>query len=123
MATKHFGFYGSRPKPEAVRELKASRSNVPQPDEDAILKYLQNGTQVVAVAGLAVDLLSKDGEIIGPPHEFSDGVWSWTSDVIHYVKRYHVRVPAEFVEHMRNSDWLPKPLQGGRSDVTGRWAT
>jgi hypothetical protein len=123
MATRRIGFYDGLPKADAVRELQAGRADGPQADEDLILNYLRNGTQVVAVAGLAVDLLSKNGDIIGPPHEFSDGVWSWTADVIHYVKQYHVRVPNEFVAHMRSNGWIPKPPQDSKSAVSNRWET
>jgi hypothetical protein len=123
MSTNRFGFFTSRPKSEAIGELECLRSDTPQENESLILKYLESGTQVVAVAGLASDLLSKGGDIVGPPHEFSDGVWSWTADVVHYVKRYHVRVPEAFVDHMKANSWVPSDVVDAKSVVSTNWVT
>ena len=48
MTTNHFGYYGRRPKAEAIAELELLRSDTPQENESLILRYLQSGTQTVA---------------------------------------------------------------------------
>lgn len=121
MGENEFGFLNKLPLQAAVQLLENGRSEKPQPDEDQILNYLQNGTQVVAVAGIVRDLLSKNCEVVGPPHEYSDGVWSWTSDMIHYVRRYHFRVPDAFVSHMRASNWIPKVPREDMTTTLKRW--
>lgn len=123
MTTNRFGYFDRRPKAEAIAELESLRSNSPQENEAMILKYLQSGTQVVAVAGLATDLLSLGGDIIGPPNEFSDGVWSWTSDVIYYVERYHIRLADDFIAHMKRNNWIPTPIVNKIPIVASTWVT
>jgi hypothetical protein len=119
--TKQFGFYSKMAKPEAMADLESLRHTVPQEFEDRILSYLQRGKQIVAVAGLASDVFS--GDIIGPPNIFSDGEWTWTSEAIYYVKRYHVRVPDEFIRQMQSNNWEPPQVLDAKAVVTNSWIT
>jgi hypothetical protein len=116
-----FGFFGDKPKAEAVAEVTSLRSDQPQESEDRILKYLRSGKQIVAVAGLASDVLT--GNIIGPPNVFTDGEWTWTSDAIHYVQQYHVRIPAEFKNHMESNNWQVPTVANPESLVASSWTT
>lgn len=118
---KEFGFYGKMAKAEVIAELESLRNSTPQEFEDRILNYLQRGKQIVAVAGLASDALS--GDIIGPPNIFSDGEWTWTSEAIYYVKRYHVRVPEEFVRQMQSNNWEPPQVLDPKAMVANSWVT
>jgi hypothetical protein len=35
-----------------------------------------------------------------------DGVWIWPEGLAHYVERHSVRLPEEFVDHMRSRSWV-----------------
>jgi hypothetical protein len=35
----------------------------------------------------------------------TDGVWFWYAGLIHFVERYNVRLPAEFVSHAERQGW------------------
>lgn len=37
----------------------------------------------------------------------SDGVWFWRSDLAHYVLKYGVAVPEEFLAHAAENRWTP----------------
>jgi hypothetical protein len=118
---KRFGFFSELPKADAIRVLRENLGEGPQMDEERILNYLRTGTQMVAVAGVVFDLLAKDESIIGPPHEFSDGEWLWSADVLHYVMHYHLRVPEGFVSHMRGNNWVPRVPGNIQQTVSERW--
>lgn len=118
---KRFGFFSELPKADAIRVLRGNLGKGPQVDSEKILDYLRSGTQVVAVAGVVVDLLAENATIIGPPHEFSDGEWLWSADVVHYVEVYHLRIPDEFVSHMRGNNWVPKVPENARDVVSEKW--
>ena len=35
----------------------------------------------------------------------TDGTWSWPEGLAHYITVHDVRLPDEFVDHMRDLDW------------------
>ena len=41
------------------------------------------------------------------PSEFSDGVWVWPEGLVHYVLEHAVRLPEEFLRHVRNQAERP----------------
>lgn len=47
-------------------------------------------------------------ECISTPHE-ADGTWAWYGDLAYYVEKYHVRLPNEFIEHMKMNNWMVSP--------------
>lgn len=40
-----------------------------------------------------------------PPPALTDGTWEWPSDLAYYVREHHVRLPAEFLQHMVSRRW------------------
>ncbi len=38
-----------------------------------------------------------------------DGIWAWYADLVYYVEKYHVRLPNEFMEHMKMNNWMVPP--------------
>jgi len=57
------------------------------------------------MAGVVMDLLDPERPVIGVERVLTDGTWAWTSDVIFYVRKYHIRLPEEFVRHMQENRW------------------
>jgi hypothetical protein len=41
----------------------------------------------------------------------SDGVWLWSEGLAHYVQHHDVRLPEEFLSHMRNRGYCPSPAE------------
>lgn len=119
--TKQFGFFSNMAKADAIAELESLQNKTPQEFEDKILEYLQRGKQVVAVPGLASDVLS--GDVIGPPNVYSDGTWTWTSEANYYVKQYHVSVPDAFIRHMQKNNWEPPQSVDSQAVATDSWVT
>lgn len=39
--------------------------------------------------------------MIGPLRIKSDGICVWPTDLIHYVRHYHARLPTWFIDHAR----------------------
>ena len=123
MTLKRFGFFDELPEPDAVVQLTASITDPPLEDEEGILSYLNGGKQILAVPGLVLDLLSDDEEIIGPPHVFTDGEWAWTSDVTHYIERYHISIPSQLLARMRANNFQCPEVAETEEIVRSHWQT
>jgi hypothetical protein len=73
-------------------------------DKPKIVKYLRSGVRWNAFMGHSYCRFEG-----GPPDkemgsaDLTDGVWLWPEGLHVYVERYHVRLPDEFVEHMRRN--------------------
>jgi hypothetical protein len=63
--------------------------------------------------GRAIDTtsVSQTGEIppIPPNVLLTDGVWLWPGALLYYVREYHLRPPAEFVQHAEAHQWRIDP--------------
>src|SRR5215211_1156339 len=99
------GFFREMPHGEPTDpSLAEARSAAAGPHEDRIAAYLEAGHVYVATPGYTRDVF--DGsQRIGPAHYLTDGRYLWPGDLAHYVRTYHVRVAAPFVEHMMASGW------------------
>jgi hypothetical protein len=89
--------------------LRESLRESPIENEHKVIDYLSHGVLFVATFGLASDVLDDKGALIGPPHILTDGIWAWPKDLIHYVKKYHIYLPEEFVSHMKANHWKVPP--------------
>jgi hypothetical protein len=98
---------------EDCGSLAAAVSDHPSQDEDRIIEYLNNGVTSAVAPCIVSDVLQPSSEIfIGPLTTLTDGVWEWPSDLAYYVEKYHVRLPKEFVAHMREAGWqIPEKSQ------------
>jgi hypothetical protein len=74
-------------------------------DESKIVAYLESGVVFIACPGIERDVLSPQHPIIGSGHRLTDGTWFWPDTLSHYVATYHVRLPDEFVDHLRAMAW------------------
>jgi hypothetical protein len=100
------GFYselrGGKPHEPSLR---AAVQPVAGADDARVIEYLNAGETLVATAGVVSDVLDPKFGIIGPPHILTDGTYAWPATFAHYIERHHVRVPDEFVSHMRDNAW------------------
>lgn len=79
-------------------------------DRERIVSYLRGGMEHMSCLGFATCRFP-DG-----PHgremgcrDLTDGFWVWPEGLWIYVSRYHVRLPDEFIAHIRAVDFDPTP--------------
>lgn len=106
---KRFGFFPSTPTAQAVDNLSQLAKKHADPREDKIIAYLEAGHAYLADAGIARDLIDPQHPVIGVPNVRTDGEWAWTEDVVYYVRKYHIGLPAEMMTTMAKNEWvIPK---------------
>jgi|SRR5579871_1522425 len=110
MKLKPVGFYREYVSVPDLPSIRASMTQSPHEDEEQIIHFLQNGRFVLLILAFAFDLFDSDHGVIGTDSLYSDGVWFWPHYLTSLIKRYHVRLPEEFVEHMERSGWSPQVL-------------
>lgn len=75
-------------------------------DESEIVEYLLSGHDLFSVMGSSADVLGSGKTVLGGDSIFSDGIWIWRGDLWFYVRAYHIRLPREFLTHMRRGQHL-----------------
>lgn len=100
------GFYselrGGKPHEPSLR---AAVQPVAGADDARIIEYLNAGETLIATAGSVSDVLDPKFGVIGAPHVLTDGTYAWPAILAHYVERHHVRLPDEFMTHVRGNAW------------------
>lgn len=89
---KEFG-YADQP---SILELVGAE---PHPRKAEIIAYLKRGKIVSACPSIWKDVFTGE-KINGEELMLSDGKYAWRSDVVHYVDKYNLSLPDEFVEHV-----------------------
>lgn len=67
--------------------------------ESKIVEYLRSGHMLAAVMEGIIDIIDSTpfSEGSGCSSLLTDGTWLWRQDLAHYVERYHVELPDDFV--------------------------
>ncbi|EFL15239.1 hypothetical protein [Streptomyces sp. C] len=78
----------------------------PEPDEAAILRYLDDGCEILSFMGSVKDVLGSGERIVGGDNILTDGEWVWRGDLWYYVLTYHLALPAEFLQQVRARQYL-----------------
>ncbi|MEV4877217.1 hypothetical protein [Streptomyces cyaneofuscatus] len=86
-----------------VRDFVASTRHE---DEGEIVEYLLSGYELFSVMGSSADVLGSGKTVLGGDSIFSDGRWIWRGDLWFYVLAYNIRLPSEFLTHMRRNQHL-----------------
>ena len=105
MATKRVGFFfelSTAQQRDRVRELSREQ---PHPNEHEIVRYLSGGVDAGASMMIEHDFLEEPPRVLGEVILRSDGEWIWPSSLAYYVRQYHVELPNEFVELMKENNW------------------
>jgi hypothetical protein len=90
---------------DEMSRLRSLARDTPQEDEEKMLRYMQAPLNLTA-SELFLDHL--DGhKWVTSYAVYSDGVWAWSNALEYHVRRYHFRVPKEFVDHMCSRNWIP----------------
>ncbi|MCR3747915.1 hypothetical protein [Lentzea californiensis] len=104
VVAKEIGFY------ESADEVRAAMAGGEQPWEQDALRYLEQGRLVVLPQAWATDLPDPDGPGVNERGEWTDGVWFWSGTLVHYLRKYHVALPEEFLAHMAANQWVVPPM-------------
>ncbi|RSS65981.1 hypothetical protein EF912_00440 [Streptomyces sp. WAC07061] len=78
----------------------------PQPDQDAIVEYLDSGCEILSFMGSVKDVLGSDERIVGGDNILTDGEWVWRGDLWFYVLTYHLALPGEFLQQVRARQYV-----------------
>lgn len=66
------------------------------PEKDRIVSYLKSGKKTYSATSRAKDRFT--GDVIPGEHcGMTDGEYTWNSELIHYVEKYNLRLPDEFI--------------------------
>jgi hypothetical protein len=95
----------------SMREFMAPE---PREDQGKTLAYLRSG--VIFSYTMGADLTDRfdypnkanpiiDGSTVGGTTEMTDGEWFWFAGLIHFVEKYNVRLPDEFLRHAAAHGW------------------
>jgi len=61
------------------------------------------------------DDFADDEWIAGSESLVTDGTWIWPVDLVHYVRRHHVALPQEFLEHIRANSYTAPAVPDERT--------
>ncbi|MEU0278418.1 hypothetical protein [Streptomyces sp. NPDC006195] len=85
-------------------------------DEPRILEYISSGTEIFSAMGAERDVISHDEWIPGAGSLVTDGTWLWPVELQHYVHRYHVELPDDFMAAVRASKYIAPTVLRGRAE-------
>lgn len=77
---------------DAIRELPGQR-------DDEVASYLDSGIPLIDIMESTTDVIGRDARISGGSSILTDGTWVWRQDLSFYVKKYHLELDRDFVEH------------------------
>ena len=81
-------------------------------DKDRLINYLKTA-DVAAVSGFANIICPLCGIAEwNPSLSRSDGIWLWPRRLEHDVAAHQVRLPDQFVNHIRNAQYAPRSIKG-----------
>jgi hypothetical protein len=116
---KRAGFYREIGGPDATSDdapsLHAAVHDSGPWDEDRILAYLESALEIYTTMGAQRDALTGDEWIAGSGSLMTDGTWVWPIDLAHYVRRHHVALPQEFVDHIRANGYTVPAVPNERA--------
>jgi hypothetical protein len=76
-----------------------------EPDEEQLEQYLYDGDRLIVFMGGSEDVLGSGEQIFGGYNVMTDGTWVWLGSMCFYLRRYHVRLPSDFLAAVRTADY------------------
>ncbi|AEW94697.1 MULTISPECIES: hypothetical protein [Streptomycetaceae] len=117
--TKLVGFYKEMKGREHLGPLPSIRDAIegpPADDEEQILAYLESCSEIFITQGAELDVISHDELIVGAGSLITDGVWVWPIDFVHYLRRYHLALPDDFLAHVRKNGYQAPEVSVSRRE-------
>ena len=88
--------------PGAIKSVLDDCTNAAYPDKAKILAYLDSGSVVLAAPEQAVDVFSGE-QLHKSEGVLTDGEFSWSNSLSHYVQKYNLHVPKELEDKILSS--------------------
>lgn len=85
-------------------------------DKEKVIAYLKSGQMILFRPEIVPDVLSKDEVWIGNTSIYSDGVWIWKEYLIHYLEKYNIQLPSEFIFHAKSNNWRSPKINSEREE-------
>lgn len=116
--TRRVGFYGEF-NPQNTDESAPSIHRDVRPhalfDEAQILEYMSSCHEIYTTMGADLDVISNDREFVaGAGSLITDGTWVWPLELQHYIHRYHVELPEDFLTAVRAANYTPPKVSSAR---------
>jgi hypothetical protein len=109
------GCFYQLPEADRLHVLKLLASCEPLQDEEGITGYLDSGLLIAHCPGVETDPLLPDAPFAGPLHVLTDGQYAWPKTLSYWVRQHHLRLPDEFLEHIRSAGYrVPAALDPAR---------
>ncbi len=109
----HFEEFWSEQAGVPDGKIKDFTREVGEPDEGRILTYLGNGKDLFLAMGTVGDVLGSDQRILSGESIATDGEWIWRADLGFYVRNYHIQLPKDFLDRVREHGYgVPDVPQG-----------
>src|SRR5262249_47215801 len=81
----------------SLPSLSDAISTQPQDHEEEIARYLERAPNYCAMGKVVGDALNPSEAAILFPGTNTDGLYLWPLELAYYVRKYHVRLPREFL--------------------------
>lgn len=107
---KRVGFFRELTSVASDLSLRVHAREAEGPWERPLIAYLSAGALFVGSPGPVWDVLDGSGPI-GIAGILTDGIWTWPEVLSYYVQKYHIVLPAEFIEHAQAQGWAVPRLK------------
>lgn len=87
--------------------LKECMSDQAQDHEEQIARYLESAPGYSGVGTIVGDELDPSAKVVLFPGRNTDGCYVWPSELVYYVRKYHVRLPQALIDRMKALNWQP----------------
>ncbi len=91
--------------------LRAAVAEFPQEHEEKIVAYLKNAPNYSAMGKVVHDALDPESRAVLFPGSNTDGVYIWPIELAYYVRKYHIRLPQDFLDWMASRSWKPSAVK------------
>ena len=81
-------------------------------------RYIRNGVTVAAVPGSSRDVLDGATHLVSPSL-LTDGTYLWRKDLAHYVNKYGIALPEQFIAHAVAAVRRPTELTSEQQQAVG----
>ncbi|WP_413208511.1 hypothetical protein [Rhodospirillum sp. A1_3_36] len=91
--------YSNRPK--YIESIEKNMYFLNTDEASFVASYLERGLIIIEFVSLTPDPYHNSDMVRNVV--FSDGVYAWDGIILHWVKKYRIRLPVEFMRHIETS--------------------
>ena len=95
-----------RLRPPTAQPSIVTSISAPLPDADAVVGYLRSGHRLIMAMDVQPDVVDGSEQILNGSSVVTDGDWLWREDLAYYLHRHHVGLPEEFLQLIREREYV-----------------